>query len=374
METMRLGPPIGRNDLCRCGSGKKYKKCCLSLSQPTPTYYVTPTRPPRPQSRNGTTPKKSVGDSSRTGLEGLPEYFFVRDKGWTHKNELKPGDQCKVKDGEWAIFRPDLMNGNSVYVKDKGWTPESELMPGDQYELDGVWLTFQPERAIETTPEHPFYVQGKGWTPAGQIEEGDMVRTVDGWVSIQSVKDTGRWETVYNVRVADFHTYFVGTPEWGFGVWAHNACVVPLDAAEMAANPGMKFKVVDGNNVTYFANKIDAYLVANPITGATNPGAALRQAYDAVNQSGLSVSEKAALLRQYIRQIENQFGASHNWQLALEVTGTDGSTIFSGQAGEAVVVSPNGQIFTGSIRPGSNGFIWGPNGELTPVYGNLKPR
>ena len=25
----RDGPKIGRNDLCPCGSGKKYKKCCL---------------------------------------------------------------------------------------------------------------------------------------------------------------------------------------------------------------------------------------------------------------------------------------------------------------------------------------------------------
>lgn len=28
---------IGRNDLCLCGSGKKYKKCCLSLNEPKPT-------------------------------------------------------------------------------------------------------------------------------------------------------------------------------------------------------------------------------------------------------------------------------------------------------------------------------------------------
>jgi len=26
----REGPKIGRNDLCPCGSGKKYKKCCLA--------------------------------------------------------------------------------------------------------------------------------------------------------------------------------------------------------------------------------------------------------------------------------------------------------------------------------------------------------
>ena len=30
-------------------------------------------------------------------------------------------------------------------------------------------------------------------------------------------------ETVYNFRVANCHTYFVGCAEWGFSVWAHNA-------------------------------------------------------------------------------------------------------------------------------------------------------
>lgn len=28
-ETIHVGPKVGRNDPCPCGSGKKYKKCCL---------------------------------------------------------------------------------------------------------------------------------------------------------------------------------------------------------------------------------------------------------------------------------------------------------------------------------------------------------
>lgn len=75
---------------------------------------------------------------------------------------------------------------------------------------------------IETTDEHPFFVKGRGWTPANEIRPGDEVRTEDGWVPITSSEATGRFEPVYNFRVADTHTYFVGTPEWGFAVWAHN--------------------------------------------------------------------------------------------------------------------------------------------------------
>ena len=37
------------------------------------------------------------------------------------------------------------------------------------------------------------------------------------------VTDSGEVTTVYNLRVAEYHTYFVGTSEWGFSVWAHNA-------------------------------------------------------------------------------------------------------------------------------------------------------
>ena len=27
--TVHVGPKVGRNDPCPCGSGKKYKKCCI---------------------------------------------------------------------------------------------------------------------------------------------------------------------------------------------------------------------------------------------------------------------------------------------------------------------------------------------------------
>lgn len=30
MQVVRSGPKVGRNEPCPCGSGKKYKKCCLA--------------------------------------------------------------------------------------------------------------------------------------------------------------------------------------------------------------------------------------------------------------------------------------------------------------------------------------------------------
>ncbi len=80
---------------------------------------------------------------------------------------------------------------------------------------------------IETTPEHPFWVRDKGWTAAGEIEPGDELRSHDGqWIPLDSKLLTDNIVTVYNMRVAEDHTYFVGSPLWGFNVWAHNACVL----------------------------------------------------------------------------------------------------------------------------------------------------
>jgi hypothetical protein len=84
-------------------------------------------------------------------------------------------------------------------------------------------------REIETTPEHPFWVRDKGWTAAGEIEPGEELRSHDGqWIALDSKQLTDSIVTVYNMRVAEDHTYFVGSPLWGFSVWAHNSCDLPV--------------------------------------------------------------------------------------------------------------------------------------------------
>src|SRR5581483_9846950 len=97
---------------------------------------------------------------------------------------------------------------------------------------------------IRTTPEHPFYVQGKGWTETKELQVGDVLVGADGQtIPVQDILDTGTCEPVYNFRVADHHTYFVGSAAWGFSVWAHNACVTPV------ARPGMAPTTVNGYRV-----------------------------------------------------------------------------------------------------------------------------
>ena len=77
---------------------------------------------------------------------------------------------------------------------------------------------------IETTAEHPFFVIEKGWVRARDLITGDMlVGHDDKQTPVESISTTERTETVYNLRVAEDHTYFVGSDDWGFSVWVHNA-------------------------------------------------------------------------------------------------------------------------------------------------------
>jgi hypothetical protein len=81
------------------------------------------------------------------------------------------------------------------------------------------------DRQIHTTATHPFFVHGKGWVTAGHLRVGDKLSSHDGqWVTVEAVTDLNEVATVYNLRVSDYHTYFVGSREWGFSVWTHNTC------------------------------------------------------------------------------------------------------------------------------------------------------
>lgn len=92
-------------------------------------------------------------------------------------------------------------------------------------------------QVIRTTGEHPFYARAaatrslrsgaladKGeWTKVDDLQPGDQILTEAGeWKEVEEVWHTGEWETVYNLRVADHHTYFVGEEPWGWCAWAHN--------------------------------------------------------------------------------------------------------------------------------------------------------
>ncbi|MFQ3651138.1 MAG: HNH endonuclease [Gemmataceae bacterium] len=86
-----------------------------------------------------------------------------------------------------------------------------------------IWHLHVGGQLIRTTGEHPFYVVGKGWLEARLLQGADLLCSHDGsTIAVEECYDTGEYEAVYNCRVAEWHTYYVGDETWTFDVWAHN--------------------------------------------------------------------------------------------------------------------------------------------------------
>lgn len=97
---------------------------------------------------------------------------------------------------------------------------------------------------ITTTPEHPFYTASKGFLEAEKLRAGDILATVHGEsVIVEQVQhEILEWPVqVYNLRVAENHTYFVGRVAIG----VHNAkCAQPAGIKDPLTNkykPSQKF-------------------------------------------------------------------------------------------------------------------------------------
>ena len=116
-----------------------------------------------------------------------------------------------------------LQRGNQVLS-----SPETDPFgPVEPRLVEEVFIRVSPvlnlhvgRRIIRVTPEHPLWVWGRGWVSAKLLEPGDKLRSDDEeWIAVEAVTDSGEVTTVYNLRVAQYHTYFVGSRKWGFSVW-----------------------------------------------------------------------------------------------------------------------------------------------------------
>ena len=132
--------------------------------------------------------------------------------------------------------------------------------------LGWVWHLTAGGRLIRTTGEHPFQELTKGWVPCRELDIGDRLMCEDGsTVLVEEVVDTGEVEVVYNLRVADWHTYFVGGDDWGFAVWAHNACVKELaeKADEGLSNLAIQLAIL-GPNAVYDGKSVSSEGKSSP--------------------------------------------------------------------------------------------------------------
>jgi hypothetical protein len=126
-------------------------------------------------------------------------------------------------------------------------------------------------RVIRTTAEHPFYVPARGWITAGLLRAGDVLLSHDGeLVTVDGVEETPEYTTVYNLRVADYHTYFVGSPAWGFSVWAHNEYeVTSVDAVGFEAARNDLRQMLKSEGLELNNEQLNELMVRSP-TGKLN--------------------------------------------------------------------------------------------------------
>ncbi|MCZ2341094.1 MAG: HINT domain-containing protein, partial [Bacteroidales bacterium] len=88
-------------------------------------------------------------------------------------------------------------------------------------------------------------------------------------VLVEAVVDTGTVEVVYNLRVADWHTYFVGGEDWGFSVWAHNEYSVQYIEEGGYTGPVIQrfddWRVIPGANRQPSADRVVQYADASGV-------------------------------------------------------------------------------------------------------------
>jgi hypothetical protein len=248
---------ISRNDLCPCGSGRKYKVCCLrkwfrddvpriqrpgadgaSLSNYTQQIRFNRIKPePEPESvtrveltyvsENGF----GTAEVSFAYLLGTP--IIMRNGSVLQAELIERGMQFRLEDGGYATVThaeppkeyecPSKSSGIVVgKVKYSGRHPRMDMRVSGEL--------------IQSTPGHLFWSPTRrAWEPLENFRAGEYLSNRNGdpvpidWIS------SVYWEfgDLYNLEVEDAHTYFVGGGDHG-GILTHNGldmgCRVPRAA------------------------------------------------------------------------------------------------------------------------------------------------
>ncbi len=189
------------------------------------------------------------------GKKGGNPCCFVADTLVETEAGLRPIENMKVGDKVWAH---DPETGETALKE------VTDFIPAHDREIWRVAVKGDTSSEVfETTHEHPWWVidgDGKGaWKEThelkpemrviarGDLEEPRLILASTGnagtispdrIMMIASVENTGRIDATYNITVADFHTYFVGTQR----VLVHNCKPV-----QGPANPGATKNVSDLN-------------------------------------------------------------------------------------------------------------------------------
>jgi Flp pilus assembly pilin Flp len=195
-------------------------KCKLAVAtglfggQGAPSCGQSNSGPPSPPvAMNG--PGDGKSDNCRNGACLDPGKCFVAgtpvftDHGLVPIEKLEPGTRVLARDDE----------GDAV-----DWKPVVRTFSRQTQALVRLVVSAGDgsEETLDVTPGHRLYAVGRGWVEVEALAPGrDTLTGVDSAsLAIRSAEMRAQSSVVYNVEVADYHTYFVGRS----AVWAHNQC------------------------------------------------------------------------------------------------------------------------------------------------------
>lgn len=244
METLR----VGRNELCPCGSGRKFKVCCLRrqaidqvfrpppMERPQPVFGDGATMPPhpRPESQrwNGNDrPTKRIpihytypepfGAAECVYCFPVDLLIVLTHGGVLRAEWLQPGMQFRMEDG--------ILGTVTAVEPPKVWEPPSRVPDKHGRYLRRVLGTIKHKgfvviditfggQTVTGTPDHLWYsVSRKAWVPAQTLRKGELLLNGEGSVvAVESVSEP-RYGLIelYNLEVEELHTYFVGSSQHG---------------------------------------------------------------------------------------------------------------------------------------------------------------
>ena len=255
MTTLR----VGRNASCPCGSGRKYKVCCLRRDSTDGAIRASPLAQPRPVFGDGADTRRTQPQLARPAGDERPVlripihyaypepfgeaecvYCFPVDQLFIFSNgnviraeQLQPSMQFRMQEGGLATVtavEPPKLWGPPSRVPDQfGRYPRRVLGTIKHKGFVLVDVTFGGQ-TVSATPNHPFYsVTRKAWVPVGSMWPGELLRNGRGDVTPLQAISEQRYGVVevFNLEVEELHNYFVGNSD-ADSVLVHNgpeACI-----------------------------------------------------------------------------------------------------------------------------------------------------
>jgi hypothetical protein len=165
--------------------------------------------------------------------------FWVEDRGWVRADEIRVNEKLILKDGTRVSLCSSTLDNKMIDRVYRTQNNQVGFIPdyGDDAGSSGTFIDLSSGELIDESLESPealskLYTRDRDWKtklleqiPESEREEAEFHGFRQGyWVDPDDIK-WGEGEghvttTVYNIEVADTHTYFVGKG----GVWVHDNC------------------------------------------------------------------------------------------------------------------------------------------------------